>query len=700
MEQRSDIHQREGGKSRERFVGEAAGKVQETSHRPRSTIVPGALDEPFAEPEVFDGHALAGTPIEGKTFGRNSSSPSSSKSTSGRSTSGWSTTIASSADLEDADLEDADLEDADLEDAADSGPPTQPRISALPLPLTEESQSRSQARYEPVPVHSHVKEKFYLRLELRKDCLADLWVRDLTPHNVLAWSDGMESWVPLLTVPELREAIRTAQDRKTRDLLSNSQPPPALVVPSSEDRIPLPPPRRAGSIVSAAPARAGKFWHMPHPRPAGGSSTIPAPPLSPQSSRPPPRLDGRPRTPSVLPAMLESADDSSVTAIRASVPPPAGVPKRSSLLPPALGSQRPSIPPPARAPQPTSVPPPARASQRSKSGEPPAKPLSSVPLPVRTGSARAPSTSAPASESVSLRGQSVPDFPRPARVPSFVEPVVTPQKNQTPAAKAGNAETLMPRAVSVKPVAAWRLPRVGLVNLERAVWLAAGISVATAASFILRSAPEGTASANVSSASQPPTASGNDGTILTSAQASGANRSSTGKDARAAAAGDSIQDAAKVEDLPLVGTRGALKGTGHSAVASLTSTSNSTQDARGVRAEALTLAASPARPSTNSNSSTTKSSSQAAASEGAFDPAQARRVLASAAGRARSCAEGALSGAVQVTFAPSGFVQGASLLNLDGEGVRSGCVLRAFQEARVSPFVGASVAVKKSFAFP
>jgi hypothetical protein len=65
-------------------------------------------------------------------------------------------------------------------------------------------------------------DKWYLRVQLNAECVADLWVRDLTPHNVLVWSEDMETWVPLLTVRELRDAIREAHDTKTRDELRES----------------------------------------------------------------------------------------------------------------------------------------------------------------------------------------------------------------------------------------------------------------------------------------------------------------------------------------------------------------------------------------------------------------------------------------------------------------------------------------------
>lgn len=75
----------------------------------------------------------------------------------------------------------------------------------------------------------------------------------------------------------------------------------------------------------------------------------------------------------------------------------------------------------------------------------------------------------------------------------------------------------------------------------------------------------------------------------------------------------------------------------------------------------------------------------------------ARAALASAGRRAQSCGKSAISGRVQVTFAPTGFASQVSLLGVQGVEVNRGCVERAFREMRVNPFSGAPVSVKKSF---
>jgi len=127
-----------------------------------------------------------------------------------------------------------------------------------------------------------------------------------------------------------------------------------------------------------------------------------------------------------------------------------------------------------------------------------------------------------------------------------------------------------------------------------------------------------------------------------------------------------------------------------------------------VRAEDLPEASSldqrPHEPSGGASQSRVSHSQQAAASKskGAtrFDVGFARRVLASAVARASRCADQATRGVALVTFAPTGFVNGVSLAGFQGQGDRRGCISRAFREARLPPFEGEAVTVKRSFNIP
>jgi hypothetical protein len=83
-----------------------------------------------------------------------------------------------------------------------------------------------------------------------------------------------------------------------------------------------------------------------------------------------------------------------------------------------------------------------------------------------------------------------------------------------------------------------------------------------------------------------------------------------------------------------------------------------------------------------------------------FDKAAAKAVLASAAAQAASCGAGGApgKGKIQVTFAPSGKVSDAQLVEGAFAGTTAGkCALREFRAAKVPAFAGAPVTVAKSF---
>jgi hypothetical protein len=290
-------------------------------------------------------------------------------------------------------------------------------------------------------------------------------------------------------------------------------------------------------------------------------------------------------------------------------------------------------------------------------------------------------------------------IPHPARLPVFVQPFRPAPVSQKPVAVVQPAlpnvivpieedGPSQPKPMSLSSFVPIALPATAkwtsLVNLERLLWLAAGISVATATSFALHKSTQEhkiIVTAPVTSGFVAVAASPNDSIEKRRVNSAGS------------------EDAAKVEQLPLV-HGGATRVVGGRSQLSASTPRTASERTEGSSSRAATLAAATESAQASANKSAAAPATRAAkTSDGSFDPGQARRVLASAASRARGCASGSFSGSVQVTFAPSGFVQGASLSGLTGEGVRSGCVLRAFQEARVSPFNGAPVAVRKSFSF-
>lgn len=84
----------------------------------------------------------------------------------------------------------------------------------------------------------------------------------------------------------------------------------------------------------------------------------------------------------------------------------------------------------------------------------------------------------------------------------------------------------------------------------------------------------------------------------------------------------------------------------------------------------------------------------------AFDKGAAKTALAAAASAAASCGAGGApaKGKIQVTFAPSGKVSGAQLVEGPFAGTTAGtCAMRHFRAAKVPAFAGAPVTVAKSF---
>lgn len=73
---------------------------------------------------------------------------------------------------------------------------------------------------------------WYVRLRIRDDRLAKLWVWNLADHDVIVWSEPEERWKRLLAVPALRAAVRTA----TTSAYARANP--VSVVPPSLSGVP------------------------------------------------------------------------------------------------------------------------------------------------------------------------------------------------------------------------------------------------------------------------------------------------------------------------------------------------------------------------------------------------------------------------------------------------------------------------------
>ena len=84
----------------------------------------------------------------------------------------------------------------------------------------------------------------------------------------------------------------------------------------------------------------------------------------------------------------------------------------------------------------------------------------------------------------------------------------------------------------------------------------------------------------------------------------------------------------------------------------------------------------------------------------AFDKNAAKAALGAATSAAAACGQGGApgKGKIQVTFAPSGKVSDAQLVEGPFGGTAAGkCALRHFKAAKVPAFSGAPVTVAKSF---
>lgn len=193
---------------------------------------------------------------------------------------------------------------------------------------------------EPPPLHSELprparSQEWYVRLKLRQDYVAKLWVRNLTPRDVLVWWSKRQCWAPLLTVPELRQAIVSVADTPPRSEgnraslpdIPRTQPKPREMVPPSARPLPA-----SGTDVLFRPT--GTVARRL-------SSSIPPAILGRQGSET--EIPRPPRTPSFGPATQPHpayVPSARAEPLRSSYPPPARVPATTSMLPPAMMADR------------------------------------------------------------------------------------------------------------------------------------------------------------------------------------------------------------------------------------------------------------------------------------------------------------------------------------------------------------------------
>ncbi len=115
--------------------------------------------------------------------------------------------------------------------------------------------------------------------------------------------------------------------------------------------------------------------------------------------------------------------------------------------------------------------------------------------------------------------------------------------------------------------------------------------------------------------------------------------------------------------------------------------------------EAATKPSVPSRPTASAKKPVLPRATKAAA--GPFNVEAAKTALNSAATKAGSCSGTSGKGKVQLTFAPSGKVSSAELVDGPFAGTPAGkCALKHFKAAHVPPFSGAPQTVAKSFKIP
>lgn len=123
-----------------------------------------------------------------------------------------------------------------------------------PRPLIADQKQRSVAGASPRPTKEP--KEWFARLRIREDRLARLWVTNLMGRDVVVWSPKEKRWVALLSVPELRHAIKTAELERANSPRSVARRP-STVVPARLSQPPAmlppePPPPLALTHTSSA----------------------------------------------------------------------------------------------------------------------------------------------------------------------------------------------------------------------------------------------------------------------------------------------------------------------------------------------------------------------------------------------------------------------------------------------------------------
>jgi hypothetical protein len=497
-------------------------------------------------------------------------------------------------------------------------------------------------------------QKWYVRLCLRADHIAKLWVHGLTPHNVLVWSEDSGGWVPLLVVPALRKTIAATNDKRLRTRTglrvrhTSSLPPLPEIAPPVD--IPKSPRAYSATLLRDS------YPEIPPSRPPEAVLAHTA-----SSSLPPPRWMGQ------LATTRYTWGDSTASEAETSG-------QGSTLAPTALVTQ----PPPAKQPSWAS----RLAVQLSATTKLVAQSSAARKLATQLSTTKAFAERQPVVRKARAQLTLARDF-------TSKQPVVRKAVAQLAVAGAFIARLSLPSKLAAQFSALWRLTsrlasNVDSPHVERLVWMASGVGLACFAMFLGKQTSD----------------NGDNSEVLQLAAASmnGTNTEPGSNHPSGGTRPNNLEPGAiRVEDLPKDSSGAHSVTRGDADQTSTATTSRGRSVSRRDSSSSSRVAPARVELSSSPGASPSRLSSSSQGSGMRMNAAMARSALMSASSRAQNCAKGAVSGQVQVTFAPTGFVQSASLAGLQGNEVRPACVLRAFQEVRISPFSGDPVTVRKSF---
>lgn len=497
---------------------------------------------------------------------------------------------------------------------------------------------------------------WYVRLRIRDDRLAKLWVWKLAEHDAIVWSESEDRWKKLLAIPELRAAVRqaTASAFARKRLASELPPAPSASpesgprekyvhtdldsdyegeelttrVPAQEDEDELT--RRFSKISLTPPA----FANFP-----GESSRESVPPVDPvlralTTSRPPAGPVGGgpafPRAPRV-PSLAELAD----------------------LVAPATAHQQ-------------------------------------QPDLIASGFARSTAASEFPGAGGAQPASAAPPGP-PPRVPTTIHPAGAAASYVTELHPGSAANSIAPVAQSAHPMLRPSyvvVQRAGSrVSIKNISWALMPIACAGVFALFLDRYLPPAAPANVGSSalvgSDPASSSLDSFGAMVGAIAG----MSLGRPAISEASPTVVTNPPAItpEQLAPVTTREAKSAAPRSV-------------ARSGRSVAKASASEGSESSSGSGASAGAAQSQSNSGfNESFDRDGARTALRFAVSRVRNCSNSGFTGSALITFVPAGTVQKVQLSQLVGDDVDTSCVTRALSGTRVPPFTGAPVTVRKSF---